>query len=105
MIPEIVTVISEARDGSEQIIVPPICCPICNTKLEKDVGKIAIFCPNILCSAKILGQLEMFVSKQAMNIDGLGPRQLEEFVQLGWITDYASVFALGNYEDKMLELE
>jgi NAD-dependent DNA ligase len=42
---------------------------------------VAIFCPNKHCSAKILGQLEMFVSRQALNIDGLGPRQIEDFIE------------------------
>ena len=69
MIPEIISVITEVRDGSEDIIEIPTICPICATILAQDEGKIAIFCPNTHCPAKIQGQLEMFVGRQAMNID------------------------------------
>jgi DNA ligase (NAD+) len=81
VIPEIVSVIVDVRDGSEEGVQIPTVCPICSTPLEQDVGKIAIFCPNAHCPAKIQGQLEMFVGKQAMNIDGLGPRQIEDFIE------------------------
>lgn len=81
VIPEIVSVITDVRDGSEKIVVPPDICPVCSAPLDQDEGKIAIFCPNKHCPAKILGQLEMFVGKQALNIDGLGPRQIEDFLE------------------------
>lgn len=69
VIPEIVSVIVDVRDGSEKIVETPSICPICTTPVEQEAGKIAIYCPNKHCPAKILGQLEMFVGKQAMNID------------------------------------
>jgi DNA ligase (NAD+) len=105
VIPEIISVITEVRDGSEKTIDIPTICPICFTKLEQDEGKVAIFCPNIHCSARIQGQLEMFVGRQAMNIDWLGPRQIEDFIVEGWITDFASVFQLGRFATRILELE
>ncbi len=105
VIPEIVSVIVDVRDGSEQTVTIPTVCPICTTPLERDVGKIAIFCPNTHCPAKIQGQLEMFVGRQAINIDGLGPRQIEDFLEMGWITDFASVFQLGQYSNEILTLE
>lgn len=49
--------------------------------------------------------MEMFVSKQAMNIDGLGPRQLELFLETGWITDFASIYDLETYRNDILLLE
>ena len=70
VIPEIVSVITEVRDGNEKIVVPPENCPVCHTKLDQDDGKVAIYCPNTHCSAKVQGQFEMFVGKQGMNIDG-----------------------------------
>ena len=105
VIPEIVSVIVDVRDGSEHVVTIPTVCPICSTSLEQDEGKIAIFCPNTHCPAKIQGQLEMFVGRQAINIDGLGPRQIEDFLEMGWITDFASVFQLGQYADDILTLE
>jgi DNA ligase (NAD+) len=80
VIPEIVSVIIEVRTGSEEVVVPPEICPICSTHLEQDDGKVAIYCPNIHCPAKIQWQLEMFVWKQGMNIDGLGVKQIELFL-------------------------
>lgn len=105
VIPEIISVIVDARDGSEKVVFPPRICPVCSTELEQDFWKVAIFCPNKHCSAKILGQLEMFVSRQALNIDGLGPRQIEDFIEQWWITDFASVFQLKKYREQILELE
>ena len=105
VIPEIVSVLTEVRDGSEKEIFPPEHCPICSTPLEQDEGKVAIFCPNRHCPAKIQWQLEMFVGKQGLNIDGLGTKQIELFLELGWITDFVSVFHLRNYREQFLELE
>ena len=105
VIPEVVSVLTELRNGTEKEIFPLEKCPICGTHLEQEEGKVAIFCPNSHCPAKIQGQLEMFVSKQALNIDGLGARQIELFLELGWITDFLSIFSLKNYREKLLMLE
>lgn len=105
VIPEIVSVIADVRDGSENIVLPPENCPICHTTLEQEEGKVAIFCPNKHCPAKIQGQLEMLVSKQAMNIDGFGEKQIELFLELWWITDFASIFSLSKYHDELLKIE
>lgn len=105
VIPEIVSVLTELRDGMERVVEIPKICPICSTPTMQDEGMVAIYCPNPHCSAKIQGQLEMFVGKQGLNIDGLGTKQIELFLELGWITDFASVFDLGIYRDKFFELE
>ncbi|MBP9779703.1 NAD-dependent DNA ligase LigA [Candidatus Gracilibacteria bacterium] len=105
VIPEIVSVIVDVRDGSEKEILIPTHCPVCQTELLQDIGKVAIYCPNQHCSAKIQGQLEMFVGRQGMNIDGLGTKQIELFLEEGWITDFASVFELPSYTLEILELE
>jgi len=47
----------------------------------------------------------MFVSKQGMNIDGFGEKQIELFLELGWITNFASVFGLSKYREEMFMLE
>ncbi len=105
VIPEIVSVITEVRTGSEKIVEVPIICPICHTKLLNDEWKVAIYCPNVHCPAKIQGQFEMFVGKQGMNIDGFGVKQIELFIEKGWISDFASVFDLGDYATHILGLE
>ncbi len=105
VIPEIVSVITDVRTGEEKIVFPPEICPVCSTKLEQDEGMVAIYCPNLHCPAKIQGQLEMFVWKQGMNIDGLGAKQIELFLELSWITDFGSVFEIGKYREKFFEIE
>ena len=105
VIPEIVSVISELRDGTEEVVNPPSICPICSTKLEQDEGKVAIYCPNSYCPAKIQGQFEMFVGKQGLNIDGLGIKQIELFLELGWISDFVSLFHLASHKTELLQIE
>lgn len=105
VIPEIVSVLTELRTGSEKTIEIPKICPICSTPTCQDDGMVAIYCPNPHCPAKVQGQLEMFVGKQGMNIDGLGARQIELFLELGWITDFGSVFDLSSYREQFFTLE
>jgi len=105
VIPDIVAVLTEVRDGSEVVVVPPTSCPICDTPLQQDAGMVAIYCPNPHCSAKVQGQLEMFVSKQGLNIDGLGEKQIALFLELGWITDFASIFHIADYRNQLATLD
>jgi DNA ligase (NAD+) len=105
VIPEIVSVITDLRVGSEKIIETPKVCPICSTKTKQDEGMVAIYCPNPHCPAKIQGQLEMFVGKQGLNIDWLWVKQIELFLELGWITDFVSIFHLEKYREQFFEIE
>lgn len=105
VIPEIVSVISEVRSGEEKEVFPPEICPICEIPLEQEAGKVAIFCPNRHCPAQIQWRLEVFCGKQGFNIDGLGTKQIELFLEKWWFTDFASVFHLNKYQDELLLLE
>ena len=70
VIPEVVSVLSELRNGSETPIVPPEHCPSCGTVIVKDEGKVAWYCPNALaCPAQTSGGLKAFVSKHAADIE------------------------------------
>lgn len=105
VIPEIVSVLTEVRTGAEKPVVIPSLCPVCHTPLRQDDGKVAIYCPNPHCEAKIQWRFEMFVSKQGMNIDGLGTKQIELFLDLGYVTDFASLFRLSSYREDIFKLE
>lgn len=106
VIPEVVSVITEARTGSEQEVIIPVICPVCSTTLRRDTGKVALYCPaRHTCPAQIQGKLEVFVGKHGMNIDGFGKKLVELFLDLGWITDFVSVYHLGDHRDVMLTLE
>lgn len=70
VIPEVVSVIAEARDGSQCVVEIPRLCPSCQTPLTQDAGKVAIYCSNRSgCPAQIQGKMEVFVSKHALNIE------------------------------------
>ena len=99
VIPEIFEVIMNLRDDlNSKNIIFPTNCPVCNSKLTKRViGKedgVKIFCANDDCEAKHTENLIHFVSKKAMNIDGMGEKIIEEFYSLGIITDYVSIYKI-----------
>lgn len=82
MIPDVVAPIIDVRTGDEMTIVPPKVCPSCGHILAREEGKVAVFCPNRpQCPAQRLGMLEVFVSKHAANIEGLGTKIIEIFYE------------------------
>ena len=105
VIPEIIAPIIEARDGTERVIVPPVKCPICESPTHKEGEKIALLCSNSRCPARETQALEWFVSKHGVDIDGFGPKQIELFLGLGWVTDMASIYDLREYRDEFLQIE
>lgn len=106
VIPEVVSVIAEARDGSERVVEVPASCPSCGTPLCKDEGKVAVYCPNRLeCPAQTSGSLRTFVSKHAANIEGVGEKGIALFLEKGLLTDFASVYRLPFRREEILALE
>ena len=85
----------------------PKTCPCCNTNtiiVQTDNSKV-LKCPNEKCSAKILDSFVNFVSKKAMNIDGLSEATLKKLIDLGIIKDFTDIFYLDNYENDIVTLE
>lgn len=103
VIPYIVKAFPELRTGKEQPILFPKKCPVCQTALVKEEDEAAWRCPNYNCSAQVLQRIIHHVSKEAMDIDGLGKSLVERFYELSWIKDFADIYSL-NYE-KIAELE
>jgi DNA ligase (NAD+) len=106
VIPYIVKAIPEVRDGSEQPIVFPIYCPINKkekVKLVREAEEAAWRCPDCSCGAQDLQRIVFHVSKEAMNIDGLGRSIIERFWEEGWVHDVADLYQL-DY-DKVAALE
>ncbi len=98
--------ITEARTGDEILVGPPEFCPSCGTLLVKDEGKVAVFCPNRAgCPAQTSGALKAFVSKHAANIDGLGEKIIDLFLEKGFLTDFVSIYRLHAYRVEILALE
>lgn len=73
----------------------PHTCPVCGGDVVRESGEVAFRCVNTLgCPAQRIGELEHFVSRSGFDIEGLGPRQLETFVERGWIESPADIFTL-----------
>jgi DNA ligase (NAD+) len=69
-------------------------CPICGTKVIQLEGEVAMRCPNLSCPAQVRRRLTHFVSKAALDIDGLGSAQIDEFVEKGWVKEIPDLFRL-----------
>ena len=76
VIPKIIKVLTQRRDGSEQKIERPYACPICKSELLDDGALIK--CQNLSCDARVVGAIIHFASKKALNIDGLGDKIVEQ---------------------------
>lgn len=103
VIPYIVKTLPELRKGTEILIKFPENCPSCNTPLQRAEGEAAWRCPNDYCNEKIIQRLIFHVSKDAMDIDGMGESIIRKFHELGWIRNMADIYKL-DY-DKIEKLE
>ncbi len=94
VIPEIVEVVKEKRTGKEKKFKMPTECPVCGAKAERIDGEAAIRCTGIECPAKLLRNIIHFVSKEGMDIDGLGEILVEQFINKGLISNIADIYSL-----------
>jgi DNA ligase (NAD+) len=94
IIPEVLEVVLSLRPSNSKKIVFPKSCPVCQSDLGKIGDSVAVYCLNPDCDAKHLEGLIHFVSKKAMNIEGLGEKIIEEFRELGLIADATSIYKL-----------
>ena len=105
VIPEVVAPMIERRDGTEKEFKMIDKCPICGTKLVREEEEADYFCPNINCEARKIEGLIHFVSRGAMNIDGLGERIIEDFYNLGYIKNITDFYKLDSKKEELMELE
>ena len=94
VIPEIVKVFPELRTGEEKKFKMPFCCPSCGTKLIKPEKEVIWRCPNSNCFSRKNRYFNHFVSRQAFDINGLGPKVIEKLVDEGLVSDPADLFDL-----------
>ena len=105
VIPEVVEAKEDRRTGQEKNFVMITECPMCNTKLIKKEGQVDYYCTNQKCPARHIEGLIHFVSRDAMNIDGLGDRIMEDFYNFNFIGNIADIYSLKNYEKELIRLE
>ncbi|RZI52448.1 NAD-dependent DNA ligase LigA [Aeribacillus pallidus] len=103
IIPEIVNVLVDRRTGNEQDFRMPSHCPECNSELVRLEGEVALRCINPKCPAQIREGLIHFVSRNAMNIEGLGERVITQLFKEGLIQDVADLYKLT--KPQLLQLE
>lgn len=105
IIPQVVKSIKEFRDGSEQKIVEPTECPVCQSPVAREDGQVDIKCTNPNCPGKIKGRIEYFVSRDAMNISGFGSKMVEKMLELGFIKNAGDIYNLKSHEEELVKIE
>lgn len=103
IIPEVIRVEKDKRDGTEQVFVMPTHCPSCNHEVKQISGEVAIRCVNPQCPEKIEASIVHFASRNAMNIDGLGPSTILALLKAGLIKDYVDLYSLE--KEAVMELD
>lgn len=94
VIPQVLGVIEEERDGSQREFEMPTHCPECNTEVVRPEGEAVTRCPNSRCPAQLEAWLRYFASRQALDIEGLGDKLVSKLVELKMVTDPADLFDL-----------
>ncbi len=105
VIPQIVDVAESTPSATEFQF--PSTCPVCGGNVVQESGMVARRCVNTLgCPAQLIGELEHFVGRKRFDIDGLGTKQLENFVGRGWICEPADIFTLiQNHRDEIRRMD
>ena len=94
VIPEVVGVNKEKRDGTEKIFEMPKTCPVCGAEAVREEGEAVVRCIGVECPAKLYRSIIHFASKDAMNIDGLGEAIIGELIERKLISNIADIYKL-----------
>ena len=107
IIPQILENLSAAERPEKQGVQYPDTCPVCggNTRVEQVNDTEYVYCNNPQCSGVKLGKFTHYVSKQAMNIDGLSEATLEKFINNGWLNDFTDLYHLNRFADEIMNME
>lgn len=106
IIPKITAVNPERRNSEAKPIAYITQCPECGTELERKESEAKHYCPNAeSCPPQVLGRIEHFVSKRAMDIDSMGTERIRALIDQGFITDPADIYELEAKKEELLGLE
>lgn len=103
--PEVVGPIPDKRPIDAPIPEEPVGCPECGTPLIQEAGMVALRCPNRACPAQICAKLIHFASRGAMDIEGLGDKLVDRFLELGLLSDLPSIYALRDRSAEIASLD
>lgn len=103
VIPKVVAVVKESRTGNEKKFKLPAKCPICSSSVVREEDEAAVRCPNLNCPAQVKERLRHFCTKDALNIEGLGEKIIDQLVDEKLIATYSDIYSLT--KSQILKLE
>lgn len=105
IIPEVVRSIREDRNGTQLPFVFPDHCPVCGGRLYRFEDEAAHYCVNTECKARLVFSIAHFTERNAMNIDGLGEKRVEAFLNEGLLNSFEDIYKLHNRREDILQME
>ena len=106
VIPHILEVVSGKNKNRSDLFVPPKKCPVCNSSIVIDPEEVVVRCSGTqICEAQIVGRLKHFVSRSALDIEGLGDKQISFFYKKKIISNYADIFKLEKNKDQIVNMD
>ena len=104
VIPQLVKVIADKRPAHAQNIEPPERCPACHTRLQHDEDRVAVCCPNYECRAQKCARIQHFVSRLAMDIEGIGEKLIEQLFQERLLDGPDDLYKLREHRERLIAL-
>ena len=105
VIPQVVKPLADQRDGSERTVSMPDSCPSCEQPIVHREGEAMSYCVNASCPAQLVRLIEHFVSRGAMDIEGLGVKQGQALIDAGILKDVADIYTLSDHREQLLAME
>ncbi|NTV89309.1 MAG: NAD-dependent DNA ligase LigA, partial [Clostridiales bacterium] len=105
IIPEVLSVVTDKRTGEEKEFEMPSHCPVCGADVVRESGEAAFRCTGIECPAQLSRSIEHFVSRDAMNIDGMGSAIVQTLLDAGMICGVADLYYLHLRKDELVNME
>ncbi|GAA6154885.1 NAD-dependent DNA ligase LigA [Pyruvatibacter sp. HU-CL02332] len=112
VIPQVVRVLTEKRSGKEVAFKPLSACPVCGSHAVRDINEktgkedVVRRCTGgLICEAQLVQRLKHFVARNALDIDGLGAKQVDAFHGLGWLHSPADIFKLNTHADELTKMD
>lgn len=102
----IIPQIAENLSCSDTLVIPAV-CPVCGqpTRISRIADAESLYCTNEKCAAKQIKSFTLFVSRDALNVDGLSEATLEKFIDMGFIHEFADLFELDRYRERIVSME
>lgn len=104
IIPKVIKIDEHSRKPDAQVYIPPTECPSCHTKLVEREGEVNLYCPNINCPDQIKDRIEYWASKDALDIDFIGPAVIDQLFNKNMVKTPADLYKLSQQDFMQLDL-